>query len=184
VHLLQHLGIGSVVYVFILSWFLWLIVSPLRPKNWSYFRVLVFVSLVSPPAILYAFPIEKFYSLDTANGVNELFLLIVATWRVALLIFFLRRVGELGRFSIAIAAMLPLTLIVVTLTVLNLEKVVFDFMGGIEHGTASDGSYEILFLLSFFSFLLFIPLVICYVVLIGTARIAARQELYKKIYDE
>src|SRR5512132_3790754 len=64
VQLLQHLGIGSIAYVFILSLFLWLIVWPLRPRNWSYFRVLVFVSLVSPPAILYALPVEKFYSLD------------------------------------------------------------------------------------------------------------------------
>lgn len=183
VHLLQHLGIGSVVYIFVLSWFLWLIVAPLRPKNWSYFRVLAFVSLVSPPAVLYALPVEKFYSLDTANGVNELFLLIVAIWRVALLIFFLRRVGQLNGFSITIASLLPLTLIVVTLTILNLEKVVLDFMGGIEHGTASDASYEILFLLSFFSLLLFIPLVICYVVLIGAARANATHERYKKIYE-
>lgn len=184
VHLLQHLGIGSIVYVFILSLFLWLIVWPLRPKNWSYFRVLVFVSLVSPPAILYALPVEKFYSLDTANSLNVLFLAIVAIWRVALLLFFLRRVGELDGFSIVIAALLPLTLIVVTLTVLNLEKAVFDFMGGVREGTASDASYGILFMLSFFSFLLFIPLILCYVALIRAARIAARQEQYKKIYDQ
>lgn len=184
VHLLQHLGIGSIVYVFILSLFLWLIVWPLRPKNWSYFRVLVFVSLVSPPAILYALPVEKFYSLDTANSLNVLSLAIVAIWRVALLLFFLRRVGELDGFSIVIAALLPLTLIVVTLTVLNLEKAVFDFMGGVREGTASDASYGILFMLSFFSFLLFIPLILCYVALIRAARIAARQEQYKKIYDQ
>lgn len=184
VHLLQHLGIGSVVYVFVLSLFLWLLVWPLRPKNWSYFRVLVFVSLVSPPAILYAFPVEKFYSLDTANGVNELFLLIVATWRVALLVFFLRRVGQLSGLKIVIATMLPLTLIVVTLTILNLEKAVFDFMGGMREGTASDASYGILFTLSLLAFFLIIPLLLCYVVLIRAAGIEARQERYKKLYDE
>src|SRR5215210_4198944 len=37
VNFLQHLGVGSVVYVFILSLFLWLIVWPLKPKDWSYF---------------------------------------------------------------------------------------------------------------------------------------------------
>src|SRR5712671_2538046 len=44
VGLLQHAGIGSVVYVFVLSMLLWLIVLPLKPKDWSYFRVCTFVS--------------------------------------------------------------------------------------------------------------------------------------------
>ena len=183
-HLLQHLGVGSIVYVFILALFLWLIVWPLRPKNWGYFRVLVFVSLVSPPAILYALPVEKFYSLEIANTVNELFLLIVASWRVALLVFFIRRVAALDGFSILIAAMLPLTLIVVTLTVLNLEKAVFDFMGGMtREETASDASYGILFLLSFFSFLLIIPLILCYGALVVYARRKEQDEALKKFLE-
>ena len=182
VGLLQHLGIGSVVYVFVLALFLWLIAAPLRPKHWSYFRVLVFVSLVSPPAILYALPVEKFYSLETANSLNMWFLAIVASWRVALLLFYLRRLGELGWFSILIAALLPLTLMVVGLTALNLEKAVFDFMGGItQPGTASDDAYAVLFLLSLLAFNLFIPLLICYIVLIV---LAVRKERYQKIYDQ
>src|SRR6267142_4474826 len=181
VHLLQHLGLGSVVYVFVLSLFLWLIVWPLRPKNWSYFRVLVFVSLVSPPAILYALPVEKFYSLDTANSLNAWFLAIVATWRVALLIFFFRRLGELDSFSVVIATLVPLTLIVFTLTVLNLEKAVFDFMGGVREGTASDASYGFLFMLSFFSILLFLPLLIRYIALVVSAQRKAKDERLRKI---
>jgi hypothetical protein len=184
VHLPQQLGVGSIVYVFVLSLFLWLIVWPLRPKNWSYFRVLVFVTLVSPPAIIYAFPVEKFYSLDTANSLNQLFLLIVATWRVALLLFFLRRVAELSGFATTIAAMLPLTLIVVTLTILNLEKVVFDFMGGVINRTSSDASYDFLTLLSVVAILLIIPLLVCYVALAWAARVEAHQERYKKLYGE
>jgi hypothetical protein len=159
-------------------------VWPLRPKNWSYFQVLVFVSLVSPPAILYALPVEKFYPLDTANSLNLLFLVLVATWRVALLVFFLRRLGELEGFSIVIGSLLPLTLIVVTLTMLNLEKVVFNFMGGIREPTASDASYAILFTLSVIAFIMFIPLILCYVVLARAAAIEARQERYRKIYDQ
>jgi hypothetical protein len=183
VQLLQHLGIGSIAYVFILSLFLWLIVWPLRPRNWSYFRVLVFVSLVSPPAILYALPVEKFYSLDTANSLNVLFLAIVAAWRVALLVFFLRRLGELDGFSIVVATLLPLTLIIVTLTVLNLEKAVFDFMGGVREGTASDASYGILFLLSSFSILLFLPLLLCYLALIVTARRKVKDEQLRRTLE-
>ena len=58
VGLLQHLSIGSVIYVFVLSSFLWLIIWPLRPENWTYFKVLTFISMVSPPAALYAIPVE------------------------------------------------------------------------------------------------------------------------------
>lgn len=165
VGLLQHLGVGSVIYVFILALFLWLIVWPLRPRNWSYFRVQTFITLVSPPALLYAIPVEHFYSVEMADGWNLLFLFIVATWRVALLIFFLRRLGELDAVKIGVATLLPLTAIVLTLTALNLEKAVFEIMGGIREGTASDGSYLILILLSWMAVVLFIPLAICYLVL-------------------
>lgn len=183
VGLLQHLGIGSVAYIFILALFLWLIVRPLRPKNWSYFRVLVFVSLVSPPAILYALPVETFSSPDTANGLNALFLAIVAAWRVALLVFFLRRVGELKWFSTVIAALLPLTLITVTLTILNLEKAVFDVMGGGSERTASDASHGTLFLLSLLSVTLFLPLCLCYLALIILRHRQAKAEQLREILE-
>ena len=180
VGLLQHLGIGSVVYVFVLSCFLWLIIWPLRPRHWSYFRVLTFVSLVSPPAVLYAIPVEKFISLDAANEINALFLAIVASWRVALLVFFLRRLGELGGFSITVATTLPLTLIVVTLSILNLDKVVFNLMGGRIDPSPNDAAYGVLILLSWLSILLFIPLVVCYLVLIVERLVRARQVLSPK----
>ena len=41
--LLQHLGIGSLIYVFALSAFLWLILWPLNPPHWS------FIHLTSEP---------------------------------------------------------------------------------------------------------------------------------------
>jgi hypothetical protein len=162
VGLLQHLGIGSLVYIFILSVFLWLLVWPLRPRHWSYFRVLTFVSLVSPPAVLYAIPVEKFVDLLTANQINAWFLAVVATWRVALLVFFLRRLAELNWFSVITATLLPLALIVVALVQLNLEKVVMSLMGGMGSPSPNDGAYVVLSVLSLLAFLLFVPLVICY----------------------
>jgi hypothetical protein len=163
VGLLQHLGVGSVVYVFVLAFFLWLIIWPLRPRHWSYWRVLAFVSLVSPPAAIYAIPVQMFFSLYTANEINAWFLASVAIWRVALLFFFLRRLGELGWPQIIVASLLPLTLIVTVLTVLNLEKVVFDLMGGFVKRSPNDEAYGVLFVLSYFSILLFIPLVLIYI---------------------
>jgi hypothetical protein len=158
----QHLGLGSVVYIFLLSTFLWLIVYPLRPEHWPYLGVLTFVSLVSPPAILYAIPVEKFMSLPAANTANAWFLAIVAAWRVALLFFFLRRLGSLPWFSIVAAALLPLTLIVVGLTLLNLEEVVFDLMGGFVDPSGNDTAYGVLVALTWVSVSLFIPVLICY----------------------
>jgi hypothetical protein len=151
VHLLQHLGIGSVIYVFVLALFLWLLTWPLKPHGWSYFRVCTFIALVSPPAILYAVPVEKFLNLETANTVNAWFLFIVAAWRVALLVFFLRRFGLLEWFSVVLATLLPMALIM-------------------KHRSPNDTAYEILFLLSLFSMLIFPVLLVCYIVMAVAAR--------------
>ncbi|HVF28684.1 MAG TPA: hypothetical protein VM943_10615 [Pyrinomonadaceae bacterium] len=164
--MLQHLGVGSVIYIFLLSLLLWLVIWPLKPQRWSYRHVLTFVSLTSPPAILYAIPVERFTTLATARTLNVWFLAVVATWRVALLVFYLRRHARLSSFSIAVAALLPITFIIVTLTVLNLERAVFDLMGGLRGGgTANDSAYGILVGLTLLSMILFIPLLICYIFL-------------------
>lgn len=163
VGLLQHLGVGSVVYIFALALLLWLIIWPLRPEKWTYFRVLTFVSLVSPPAILYSIPVQYVFSIQTANGVNSIFLVVVSAWRVALLVFFLRRVGRLELGSALIATLVPITLIIVALTILNLERVVFNFMGGFVDRSPNDGPYILLVFLTYFAVLLFVPLVLAYV---------------------
>jgi hypothetical protein len=169
-HMLQRLGVGSVIYVFALSLFLWLLIWPLRPQNWSYRNALIFVSLVAPPAILYAIPVERWFTLSAATYINILFLGVVATWRVALLVFYLRRHACLRPAAVGVAAFLPLTVIVVTLTVLNLERAVFEVMAGIgREPTANDGAYAVLFLLSALSYLAFLPLLTVYVALIVVA---------------
>lgn len=152
-HLVQYLGLGSVVYVFCLALLLWLLIWPLRPQRWSFRNVLVFVSLTSPPAILYAIPVERFMALEAAQSTNAWFLAIVAAWRVALLVTFLVRVARLDVLSVIVATLLPLTLIVVTLSLLNLEHVVFSIMAGIapEHRSPHDVSYTVVVVLSFFS---------------------------------
>jgi hypothetical protein len=176
VSLLQHLGIGSVIYIFVLALLLWLIAWPLKPRAWSYFRVLTFVSLVSPPAILYAIPVERAFNLEVANSINAWFLAIVAAWRVALLIFFLRRLGKLEWPWVVTATLLPLTLIVVTLTILNLEKVVFDFMGGFRDRSPNDEAYGMLFAFSLLAYLLFIPLLLCYIYLVVKRKYSTEPE--------
>jgi hypothetical protein len=164
VEFLQHLGVGSVIYVFALSLFLWLLIAPLKPKDWSYFKVLTFVSLVSPPAILYSIPVELFTDMPTANAINAWFLLIVSVWRVSLLIFFLKRFAQLSWVATVTSAILPLNIIIVSLVVLNLEIAVFNIMGGIDDSSPSQVAYGILGFLSFLSVLIF-P--ICLIVYLG-----------------
>jgi hypothetical protein len=174
--LLQHLGAGSVAYVFVLSLLLWLVIWPLAPAGWSYLRVSTFVSLVAPPAILYAIPIERFTSLATARGVNAWFLAIVAAWRVALLVFFLRRHAQLTYPRLIVGSLLPLTLIVNALVALNLERAVFDIMGGLrEPGTSADTAYGVLFTITLFADLAFLPVFVGYLVLVGVAQRERRE---------
>lgn len=169
--MLQHAGVGSVVYVFILAALLWLVVFPLRQKRWSYRHVLTFVALTSPPAIIYAIPVEMLYGMETARGLNAWFLFVVASWRVALLVFYLRRQARLGAFAAAVAMLLPIIVIIFTLTAVNLEKAAFETMGGMRgERTANDSAYMILTLLSLLSILLLVPLVLAYSVLIINER--------------
>ena len=176
-HLFQHLGLGSLAYIVFLSALLWLLFYPLKPKHWQYRNVLVFVSLCSLPALLYAIPVERFMALDAAQSVNAWFLAIVAFWRVALLVVFLKRVAKLPTLTVAIATLLPIAIIVVGLSWLNLEHVVFNIMAGNDPDTHSgnDLSYSIVFLLSLLSTLLLPVLLIAYGVLVYNARQAKRE---------
>lgn len=147
---LQLLGIGSVVYVFVLAAVLWVIFKPVAPERFSYFHLLTFIALTSAPAVLYAIPIEKWTDLSTANWVNLVFLCVVAAWRVALLFHYVRVFGRFGWVRTFVCGTMPLALIFVTLLFLNLHHVVLNIMGGIREADQSsqDAAYGILLLLS------------------------------------
>lgn len=168
----QHLGLGSVAYVFVLALVVWVLVAPLRPKNWSYSNVLLFVTLTSPPAILYAIPVEQALTLDTARAVNAWFLAAVATWRVALLVVFLSRVAGLSAIVVAIAALLPLVAIVISLALLNLEHVVFNLMSGTspEERTGNDAAYLVVSILAVASFVAAPVVLVAYLIAIFLVR--------------
>lgn len=176
--LLQYLGLGSVIYVLALGTVLWLLTWPLRPADWRWLRVVAFVSLTSPPALLYAIPVERFINLSAAAAVNAWFLAIVAAWRVALLCWFFLRLGRLGIFRTIVATLLPLALIVVSLALLNLEKVVFDLMSGAHESTASanDLAYEIVVFLALMSYIAAPVLLLLYAVTAIWLQVKARRE--------
>lgn len=170
--LFQYAGLGSIVYILFLSGLLWLVYRPLRPKHWRYRNVLLFISLCSLPAWLYAIPVERFLPLETAQSVNVWFLAIVAAWRVALLFVFLQRVAGLATETVFVATLLPLALIIVALSALNLEHVVFQIMAGIRPAqqTGNDQAYYVVMLLSLFSVLASPFLLIGYAMLVYRAR--------------
>lgn len=149
----QYLGAGSLVYIFCLSTLLYLLVWPLKPSNWTIGGVFIFVGLTSLPALLYAIPVERVVDLKTAQSINAWFLGIVAAWRVALLFRYLIVAAKLHWFVVTTVSVLLLSGIVVTLTLLNLEHVVFDLMAGIREEDASpnDVAYLVVFVLAFFS---------------------------------
>jgi hypothetical protein len=144
-HLLQHLGVGSVAYVFVLSLLLWATARPLASPALTYERTLTYVTLTAPPALLYAIPVEQFVELSTARTINVWFLAVVATWRVTLYATFLRRFAAMSFPRVIVGTLLPLTVVVTTLTILNLQRAVFDVMGGLRsEGTAHDAAYGVL----------------------------------------
>jgi hypothetical protein len=159
---LQHWGLGSVIYIFILAGFIWLILLPFKIEKWSYKTALTFIALTSFPAIFYAIPVERFFSISTANTINVWFLAIVALWRLCLLYYFLKHFTQLSIGNIMTVTLMPICLIISTLTALNLHKVVFDIMGGNRQPTAHDGAYGVLMFLTVVSVILTIPLLIAY----------------------
>jgi hypothetical protein len=174
--LLQHLGTGSVIYIFVLALFIWLIVKPYRVENWNYFTVLTFIALTSFPAVFYAIPIEKFVSMETANTVNVWFLAVVAAWRLYLLYYFIKRFTRLSMGNILTITLMPICLIITTLTILNLHRVVFNIMGGRRNPTPHDEEYNFLIFLTVISAILTLPLLISYGVGIYNRRQKPRNE--------
>ena len=170
-HLFQHLGLGSLAYVFALAALLWLLITPLRPARWSFRQVLVFVTLCSPPALLYAIPVERFMPLEMAQSTNAWFLAIVASWRVALLAVFLRHGAGLSMLATIIGTLLPLCIILIALSLLNLEHVVFSLMAGIapEQRSPADLSYGIVLGLSMLSTMVSPLVLLAYILLIVLA---------------
>ena len=167
----QSLGLGSIAYVFVLALVLWPVLAPLRPKNWSYRTVVTFIALTSPPALLYAIPVERLFDLETARAINAWFLAVVAAWRVALLAVFLTRVAGLQAGAAAVGTLLPLALIVVVLARLNLEHVVFDLMRGIrpEMRTGNDSAYGVVIQLSLLCILASPFLIVAYLIQVYVA---------------
>jgi hypothetical protein len=162
-HLVQKLGLGSVVYVFALATVLWLFLLPLRTGPLPWRHVLTLVTLTAPPAAIYAIPVERWMSVEDAIGVNMGFLAVVASWRVAIVVVWMRRaLGFLWR-DIAAGLFVPLAGVAWTIAAVNPERAnVIEIMGGVRPPTPGDGAMEILQGFGCISILLALPMLFVY----------------------
>lgn len=129
--LFVKLGIPSLIYIFLLSFYLWLFILPLRPNNWSLKRLTIFISMTGILGCIYAIPVEKFMAPQDAATANSIFLSLVAIWRVNLLAFFLARTGHFKLPNLIVALLLPLSTILNVVFFLDTEAHTVDMMGGI-----------------------------------------------------
>lgn len=163
---LQHLGLGSVFYVFVLSFLLWLVILLLRPAQWSYRQVLTYVTLTSPPAIIYAIPVERFLSMNDATNANVYFLIIVALWRVALMAQYLRSVARLRWAARLVGMLFPVTTVITLLFLLDQHRAVFEVMGGLRHHlNPHEGADVLLNKVVGCSTIVCVPAAVCYLVI-------------------
>jgi hypothetical protein len=116
---------------------------------------------------------------DAARSANAWFLAVVAAWRVALLAVFLKRIGGLSAGAVVVATLLPLSIIAVALTIMNVEHVVFDIMSGTreEDRSPNDTAYVVVFVISYFSFMVAPFLLLVYLFMAYGAWRRARADL-------
>lgn len=138
----QHLGLTSVAYALVFAMALWLLAAPLGPKNWTYRNVLLFVTLTSPPALLYAIPVEL-WQPGYALAINSGFLAIVAAWRVGLLFVFLKRFAALGTSAAFVATLLPIVLMVDFVFFMGIGDAVYTTMAGLQDPDAEGESIRL-----------------------------------------
>ena len=122
----------------------------LRVRNDRYFTVLTYVTLTSPPASLYAVPVERWMPMPTAQALNAWFLAAVAAWRVAAWLVYCRRGAGLPWALAVAASLLPLALAVVALAKLGLSRDTFELMSGFREPLhRQDAATEAVILLGF-----------------------------------
>lgn len=166
----QHLGIGSLVYVFALAALMAVIIAPFfNATDWRvYRRALTVICLTAPPALLYAIPVEMWMSEGAARTTNYFLLGFVAMWRVALWMFYLRRGAGFSWPRVLACTLLALSVIVGIFGALGLGSAVMQSMGGVRSPAqqTAENVAGLLFLIAAISFL---PLLTFYGVLVRQA---------------
>ena len=163
----RHLGVGSLIYVFALAALMATIIAPFfGTTDWRvYRRALTAICLTAPPALLYAIPVEAWMSASAARAANYSLLAIVALWRVALWMFYLRRGALFSWPRVLACTLLALCVIVGIFGALGLGSAVMNAMAGArspEQQAAEDSAARFTGALFLIAAVSFFPLLIFY----------------------
>jgi hypothetical protein len=136
------LGLGSIAYVWIFTFVMWVLIHPIVDNPPTILQVLTFVCFVSPPAALYAIPVEHWTGMETAIQLNLAFLFIVAVYRVSLLIRFFVVAIKMSIGKALLTTFLPISIAIVSIAVMNMMIKIIEFMGGVREEASRRTSME------------------------------------------
>lgn len=174
---IQRLGLFSIIYIVAFAGIFCLWLYPFQRPEFKFKALLRFTSMVSLPGILYAVPVERIIDASTASAYNLYALLVVAAWRLSLLIFYMVRASELHWLKGVAAALLPLDIVVVGVSVSGYQTHLIDFMGGVRQPvTSKTGTTQFLFALMMFGVVLFLPLLAIYAISAVTETVQRRRK--------
>ncbi len=171
-------GLGSVAYVLVFAGVLWLTIRPIVDNPPTIRQLLTFVCFVSPPAALYAIPVERWTGMDVARTMNMWFLLLVAVYRLSLLLRFCRKALMLTVPQTVLATFLPVSIGIFWISAMNLTSVVIDFMGGASREELPNRRAEMEFAVHFFSCFSWVVTPVlagCYLIMVITRLLERRK---------
>lgn len=130
-HWIMKTGFSSVCYVFLLAIFVWVLIALIGPKDWKLGRLLIFICLTAPPAFLQAIPVQMFLPAYQAEWINIIFLLLVASWRLCLLVWYVTKTADLSLIRTSVAVFLPVATVINTVVWTDAMLSGIGTMGGV-----------------------------------------------------
>lgn len=129
---IQRTGIGSIAYIVALSTALYVMLWFVSNRKTRYLDMLVVVGMTSPPALVYAIPVERWFTPEVSAGLHAAALAFVSIYRVSLLIFYLVRSRRYDISGAVFGFLLLLSCILLWLFLSGKTGITFTGMGGIE----------------------------------------------------
>jgi hypothetical protein len=123
-------GLASAAYAVVFATVMWPFIALLGPDRWEWRKCATFVALTSPPAWLYAIPVELWLNPNDAARVNYVFLAAVAIWRLLLLAVYIPRYTGLDWWARFVGWSTPLVVSLGGLFAFGLFDEVANFMAG------------------------------------------------------
>jgi len=136
----QAWGLQSLAYIIFMALGIWVLLLPLKAGR-GYLHVLTMVSLTSVPGLIYGVPVEMFLPMEDARNTNVAFLVVVATWRVAMAVHYLKRACDLSGGGAMSVLGLPVSMIVIGLIQSGRAGAVLEMMGGLRTVGAEADAY-------------------------------------------